>query len=68
MQLQGEWKELLECPATNRKETKTEIKFSATEGKRKREEKLQAAHVDIFFSLLRTPAMKGDGSFCSYKG
>lgn len=49
MQLQVEWKELQECPATNRKETKTEIKLSATEGKRKREGKLQVAHVDIFF-------------------
>lgn len=49
MQFQGEWKELQECPVASRKETKTEIKLLATEGKRKREEKLQVAHAEIFF-------------------
>lgn len=49
VQFQGERKELQECPVASRKETKTEIKLLTTEGKRKREEKLQVAHAEIFF-------------------
>lgn len=49
VQFQDEWKELQECPVASRKETKTEIKLLTTEGKKKREKKLQVAHVEIFF-------------------